>query len=70
MSALVQAMHSDELAALVRRVYNARSAPKLGVLVPSLKRDPDTQEETTILVIGPSRNHYLPHPTTHMKTFT
>ena len=50
MSALVSAMHSDELACLVRRVYNARSAPKLGILVPSLKRDPETQQETTILV--------------------
>ena len=52
MSALVHAMHSDETAALVRRVFNARTSPKLGILVPSLKRDPETQEETTILVIG------------------
>jgi len=51
MSALVHAMHADEVAALVRRVYNVRTAPKIGILVPSLKRDPETQEETTILVI-------------------
>ena len=51
LSALVNAMHAEEMVALVRRVYNARSAPKLAVLVPSLKRDPETQEESTILVI-------------------
>lgn len=49
LSALVNAMHAEEMVALVRRVYNARSAPKLAALVPSLKRDPETQEETTIL---------------------
>uniref|UniRef100_A0A914X5S7 VWFA domain-containing protein n=1 Tax=Plectus sambesii TaxID=2011161 RepID=A0A914X5S7_9BILA len=49
-SALVQAMDEEGLAAIVRYAYNARSAPRLGVLFPKRSRDDSTKERPDMFV--------------------
>lgn len=50
LSALVNSLHAQQMAALVRKVYRARTTPRLGVLVPSLMRLPYSEDEKLILV--------------------
>uniref|UniRef100_A0A914VAH2 VWFA domain-containing protein n=1 Tax=Plectus sambesii TaxID=2011161 RepID=A0A914VAH2_9BILA len=49
-SALVQAMDEEGLAAIVRYAYNARSAPRLGVLFPKRSRGDSTKERPDMFV--------------------
>ena len=49
LSALVNAMNEDNVVAVVRRVYRAGTAPKLGVLIP--EEDVDLNSGTTRTVM-------------------
>ncbi len=44
-SALIHAMKENEMVAVVRRVYRAKTAPKLGILVPETKFETNDEDE-------------------------
>ena len=56
MSALINAMYETNKVAIVRRVYAARSAPRIGVLFPQIKTDYEVNLISCFLFISVTMN--------------